>query len=324
MVPLASVFRRFPRLVRDLAATLGKQIVVHIAGEDTELDKQMIEQIVDPLTHMVRNSVAHGIGTPEDRRRAGKPPEGTLSLRAYQEGGNVVIEVSDDGRGLDRERIRRKAVAKRLIADDDPLTDQQIHDLIFTPGFSTAETVSDISGRGVGMDVVKRNVDALHGSMSIESEPGRGTTFRIRLPLTLAIVDGLAVGLGGQIYIVPLLSVLESFRPKAADVRRIARRGEVVIVRGRPVPLVRLHRIFHSNAKATDPTEALVVLLEHQGKRLGLMVDELLGQMQVVIKSIETHYQKVEGISAATILGDGQVAFILDPVGLERLARQNT
>jgi two-component system chemotaxis sensor kinase CheA len=171
---------------------------------------------------------------------------------------------------------------------------------------------------------VKRNVDALHGSMSIESEPGRGTTFRIRLPLTLAIVDGLAVGLGGQIYIVPLLSVLESFRPKAADVRRIARRGEVVIVRGRPVPLVRLHRIFHSNAKATDPTEALVVLLEHQGKRLGLMVDELLGQMQVVIKSIETHYQKVEGISAATILGDGQVAFILDPVGLERLARQNT
>jgi len=322
MVPLANVFRRFPRLVRDLAATLGKQIAVEISGEDTELDKQMIEQIVDPLTHMVRNSVDHGIGTPEERQRIGKPAEGKLALRAYQEGGNVVIEVSDDGRGLDRERIRRKAITQGLVGADDVLTDAELYDLVFAPGFSTADKVTDVSGRGVGMDVVKRNVEALHGSVSIESVPGQGSTFRIRLPLTMAIVDGLAMGLDGEIYLLPLLSVLESFRPKADEVRSVAGRGEVVMVRGRPVPLVRLHRIFRAQAKSTDPTAAIVVLIEHQGKRFGLLVDELLGQMQVVMKSIEANYEKVEGISAATILGDGQVAFILDTAGLQRLARQ--
>jgi two-component system chemotaxis sensor kinase CheA len=322
MVPLANVFRRFPRLVRDLATALGKQITVELVGEDTELDKQMIEQIVDPLTHMVRNSVDHGIGMPEERQRVGKPAEGKIVLRAYQEGGNVVIEVSDDGRGLDRERIRSKAVSRGLIGAEDVLTDGELYDLVFAPGFSTADKVTDVSGRGVGMDVVKRNVESLHGSVSIESVPGQGSTFRIRLPLTMAIVDGLAVGLNGEIYLLPLLSVLESFRPKAAEVRQVAGRGEVVMVRGRPVPLVRLHRIFHAQARTTDPSEAIVVLVEHQGKRLGLLVDELLGQMQVVMKSIETNYEKVEGISAATILGDGQVAFILDTAGLQRLARQ--
>jgi two-component system chemotaxis sensor kinase CheA len=324
MVPLANVFRRFPRLVRDLASTMGKQISVEIAGEDTELDKQMIEQIVDPLTHMVRNSVDHGIGTPEERRASGKPPEGKLSLRAYQEGGNVVIEVADDGRGLDRQRIRQKAVAQGRLGADDPLTDDQIHELIFAPGFSTADKVTDVSGRGVGMDVVKRNIEALRGSVSIHSVPGQGTTFLIRLPLTMAIVDGLALGLGDQIYIVPLLSVLQSFRPKTADVRRIVGRGEVVMVRNHPVPLVRLHRLFHTGAADVDPSQAIVVLVEHQGKRLGLLVDELVGEMQVVMKSIETNYQKVEGISAATILGDGQVAYILDTAGLSRLARSTT
>jgi two-component system chemotaxis sensor kinase CheA len=321
MVPLANVFRRFPRLVRDLAAALGKQITVELIGEDTELDKQMIEQIVDPLTHMVRNSVDHGIGTPEERQRSGKPAEGKIFLRAYQEGGNVVIEVSDDGRGLDRERIRRKAIAQGLIAADDVRTDEELYDLVFAPGFSTAEKVTDVSGRGVGMDVVKRNVEALHGSVSIESVPGGGSTCRMRLPLTMAIVDGLAMGLNGEIYLLPLLSVLESFRPKAEEVRSVVGRGEVVMVRGRPLPLVRLHRIFHVPPKSTDPAQAIIVLVEHQGRRFGLLVDELLGQMQVVMKSIEANYEKVEGISAATILGDGQVAFILDMAGLQRLAR---
>lgn len=323
MVPLANVFRRFPRVVRDLATSLGKQIQVEITGEDTELDKQMIEQITDPLTHMIRNAVDHGIGRPEERQRAGKSPQGRIGLRAYQEGGNVVIEVSDDGRGLDRERIRRKGVEKGLIGADEELSEQQIHDLLFAPGLSTADKVTDVSGRGVGMDVVKRNIEALNGSVSIESTAGRGSTFRIRLPLTMAIVDGLAVGLNGEIYILPLLSVLESFRPKAGDVKRIAGRGEVVLVRGRPLPLVRLARIFHESSEISAAEEGLVVLVEHQGKRLGLLVDELLGQMQVVMKSIESNYRKVEGVSAATILGDGQVAFILDVAGLGRLARQD-
>ena len=319
MVPLASVFRRFPRVVRDLAGAMGKQIAVKITGEDTELDRQMIEQIADPLTHLIRNAVDHGIGTPEDRQRCGKPPEGTVGLHAYHEGGNVVIEVSDDGRGLDREAIRRKAATQGLIGPDDDLSETQIHALIFAPGFSTAEQVTDVSGRGVGMDVVKRNIEALNGSVGIESAPGRGSTFRIRLPLTMAILDGLAASLSGDIYIFPLLSVIESFRPKAVEVKTIAGRGEVVMVRGRPVPLVRLHRLFHCPDATTDPTRGLVVLMEHQGKKLGILVDDLLGQMQVVMKSIETNYRKVEGLSAATILGDGQVAFVLDVPGLIRL-----
>ncbi|MEN6498549.1 MAG: chemotaxis protein CheA [Thermoguttaceae bacterium] len=320
MVPLASVFRRFPRVVHDLAGTLEKQIAVGIAGEDTELDKQMIEQIGDPLTHLVRNAVDHGIESPQERQAAGKSPEGKIGLRAYHEGGTVVIEVSDDGRGLDRERIHRKAIAQGLVKAEEPLTDEQIHTLIFAPGFSTAEQVTDVSGRGVGMDVVKRNIEALNGSVSIESQRGQGSTFRIRLPLTLAILDGLAVSLNNEIYILPLLAVVESFQPKPDDVKTINGKGEVILVRGKAVPLVRLHRIFHVPAQVTDPTKGLIVILENQGKRLGLLVDELLGQMQVVMKSLEANYQKVEGISGATILGDGHVAFILDVPGLSRLA----
>jgi two-component system chemotaxis sensor kinase CheA len=320
MVPLASVFRRFLRVVHDLAATMQKQVSVEITGEDTELDKQMIEQIGDPLTHLVRNAVDHGVETPQERLAAGKPAAGKIGLRAYHEGGNVVIEVSDDGRGLDRERVHRKAIAQGIVKADEPLTDEQIHALIFTPGFSTAEQVTDVSGRGVGMDVVKRNIEALNGSVSIDSQPGRGSAFRIRLPLTMAILDGLAVSLNEEIYILPLLAVVESFRPKPEDVRTISGRGEVILVRGRTVPLVRLHRILNVSTKVTDPTKGLVVLLENQGRKLGLLVDELLGQMQVVMKSLEANYQKVEGISGATILGDGQVAFILDVPGLSRLA----
>jgi len=321
MVPLASVFRRFPRVVHDLAVVLGKQIAVEISGEDTELDKQMIEQIVDPLTHLIRNAVDHGIATPEERGRQGKPPEGKIALRAYHEGGNVVIEVSDDGRGLDREAIRRKAISQGLIGPDEQLPDERIHALIFAPGFSTAEKVTDVSGRGVGMDVVKRNIEALNGSVSIESRQGEGTTFRLRLPLTMAILDGLAVSLSDDIYILPLLSVVESLRPKPEEVKTLVGRGEVILVRGRPVPLVRLHRVFHAPARFTDPTQGLVVITEHLGKEFALLVDDLVEHMQVVMKSLEANYQKVEGISAATILGDGHVAFILDVAGLSRLAR---
>ncbi len=321
MIPLASVFRRFPRLVHDLAADLGKQISVEISGEDTELDKQMTEQLGDPLTHLIRNAVDHGIELPADRLQAGKAAQGTIGLRAYHEGGNVVIEVSDNGRGLDRERIRQKAVALGLAAPDEQLNDEQVYSLIFAPGFSTAQRVTDVSGRGVGMDVVKRNLEALNGSVSIASTPGQGSTFRLRLPLTMAILDGLSVGLNGEIYILPLLSVVESFRPKSGDVKTVAGRGEVIVVRGKPVPMLRLHRAFHTAARAADPTQGLIVILEHQGKHLGLLVDELLGQMQVVMKSLEANYQKVEGLSGATILGDGQVAFILDVPGLARLAR---
>lgn len=320
MVPLASVFRRFPRVVHDLAATMQKQVAVEITGEDTELDKQMIEQIGDPLTHLVRNAVDHGVESPEERLAAGKPAAGKIGLRAYHEGGNVVIEVSDDGRGLDRDRVHRKAIAQGIVKADEPLTDEQIHALIFAPGFSTADQVTGVSGRGVGMDVVKRNIEALNGSVSIDSQPGRGIAFRIRLPLTMAILDGLAVSLNEEIYILPLLAVVESFRPKPEDVKTISGRGEVILARGKTVPLVRLHRILNVSAKVTDPTKGLVVLLENQGRKLGLLVDELLGQMQVVMKSLEANYQKVEGISGATILGDGQVAFILDAPGLSRLA----
>ena len=299
---------------------MGKQIAVEIAGEETELDKQMTEQIVDPLTHMIRNSVDHGIELPEDRVRAGKSPQGKITLCAYQEGGNVVIEVRDDGRGLDPQRIRQKAITMGLISAEDQLSDSELHELILAPGFSTADKVTDLSGRGVGMDVVKRNVESLNGSVRIESVLGQGTRVFIRLPLTMAIVDGLAAALDEEIYIFPLLSVLESFRPKAADIREIPGKGEVVLVHGRPVRLLRLYQIFNVPACVTDATLGLVVVVEHQGKQLGILVDELLGEMQVVMKNIETNYQKVEGIAAATILGDGQVAFILDVPGLGRLA----
>jgi two-component system chemotaxis sensor kinase CheA len=322
MIPLASVFRRFPRLVRDLAASMNKQIDVVISGEDTELDKQMIEQIADPLTHLIRNAVDHGIESAEQRKASGKPTAGKVGLHAYHEGGSVVIEVSDDGNGLDCRRIREKAVTLGLIDTNASLDEDQINALIFAPGFSTAEKVSDVSGRGVGMDVVKRNIEALNGSVGIESTPGAGSIFRIRLPLTMAILDGLAASLNDDIYIFPLLSVVESFRPNAADVKTVSGKGEVIVVRGKPVPLVRLHRIFNCPSAVTDPSRGLVVIAENQGKQFCVLVDDLLGQKQIVMKSIEANYQKIEGISAATILGDGEVAFVLDVPGLSRLAKR--
>jgi len=322
MVPVASVFRRFPRLVRDLASNLKKQVDVEIIGEETELDKQMVEQIGDPLTHLVRNAVDHGIEPPQDRIAAGKAPEGHLRLVAFHEGGNVIIDVVEDGRGLDAEKIRNKAISLGLADPSENLSEEQIQGLIFLPGFSTAATVSDVSGRGVGMDVVKRNIEALNGSVHVASERGKGTRFRIKLPLTMAILDGLSVRVGAEVFIVPLLSVVESFRPKPHEIQTIVARGEVVVVRGEHVPLLRMGNLFGVNNAETDPGRGLVMILETQNQKFGLLVDELLGQLQVVMKSLETNYRKVEGLSGATILGDGRVALIVDIPGLSRLARQ--
>ncbi len=320
MLPIGNSFSRFPRLVRDLAAKLNKKIAVQMIGEDTELDKGVIERIGDPLTHLVRNAADHGLESPDERRAAGKPEQGVIRLQAYHQGGNVIIEVADDGRGLNTERIRQKALSQGLINPDDNLSEEQIHALIFHPGFSTAAVVSDVSGRGVGMDVVKKNIEALNGSMMITSESGWGSCFRIKLPLTLAIIDGLSLSVGEEIYILPLTAIVESIRPRPEQVKRVMSQGEVVAVRGEFLPLLRLHSLFDIPARITDPARGLVVIVENEGKRLGLLVDELLGQAQVVIKNLETNYHKVEGVIGATIMGDGRVALILDVLGLTRLA----
>jgi two-component system, chemotaxis family, sensor kinase CheA len=323
MMPIGSVFNRFPRLVRDLASSFGKSISLRMNGEDTELDKGVVERIGDPLTHLVRNAVDHGIESPEARRAAGKPPEGTISLRAFHLGGSVVVEVSDDGRGLDTARIREKAVALGLLAADGAVSDEQVCGFIFEPGFSTAERVTDVSGRGVGMDVVKRNIEELNGSVSVHTEPGRGTRFRIRLPLTLAILDGLLMSVGEEVYILPLTTIVESLRPQREVLRTVLGRGEVVALRGEFVPLLRLHVLFATATRITDPSEGLVVIVENEGHRLGLLVDEILGQSQVVIKNLEQNFRRIEGVMGATIMGDGRVALILDVPGLARLQTSN-
>jgi two-component system chemotaxis sensor kinase CheA len=319
MLPIRTVLGRFPRVVRDLALSRGKQVVVETSGEETELDKSVIELMSDPLTHLVRNAVDHGIELPEVRRQAGKPEVGRLTLSAYQQGGNIYIEVADDGGGLDRDRILARAIQAELVAPDQPLADEQVFALIFLPGFSTAETITEVSGRGVGMDVVKRNLEALGGSITIRSEHGRGTTFRIKLPLTLAILDGQSVRVGPHTYIVPLLSIIESVRPRSENLSRVFGAGEVITIRGEVLPMLRLHRMFGVMATVEDPTQGLVVIVEHEGRKIALLVDELLGQQQVVIKSLETNFRKMEGIAGATILGDGQVALIVDVPGLVAL-----
>jgi two-component system, chemotaxis family, sensor kinase CheA len=321
MLPIRTVFSRFPRVVRDLSQVSGKDVVLDRVGEDTELDKTVIERISDPLTHLVRNAVDHGIEPPDARARAGKPRVGRLTLRAYQQGGNIYIEVSDDGRGLDRDRIVAKAIELGLVAAEDTLTDHDVWALIFRPGFSTAERVTQVSGRGVGMDVVARNVEALGGSITIQTEPGRGTTFRVKLPLTLAILDGQSLRVGDDIYILPLVSIVESVRPRRADLNTVLGGAEAVTIRRDVLPMIRLYRLFGVTPTTEDPTAALVVIVEYDGRKVALLVDELLGQQQVVIKSLETNFQRTEGIAGATILGDGRVALILDVPGLVALAR---
>ena len=321
MLPIRTVFSRCQRLVRDLAHAQGKQVVLETSGEDTEVDKGVIEQIADPLTHLLRNAIDHGIETPEARRLAGKPEVGSLRLRAYQEGGNIHLEVADDGRGLDRERIARKAVQVGLLAADARATDDEIFGLIFRPGFSTAETVSQVSGRGVGLDVVRRNIETLGGSVTVHTEPARGTTFHIRLPLTLAILDGQSLRVGSQTYVLPLTAIVESVRPRPEQVPGAHTDGEVVVIRGRALPMIRLHHLFDIVPAVEDPAQGIVVLVEHEGRDVALLVDELLGQQPVVIKGLEANFQKVAGVAGATILSDGGVALILDVPGLVALSR---
>ncbi|MCH6483530.1 chemotaxis protein CheA [Pseudoxanthomonas sp. LH2527] len=318
MLPVDAVFRRFPRLVRDLSARLGKQVRLRTVGEGTELDKGLIERIADPLVHLVRNSIDHGLEMPDVRAQSGKDETGTITLAASHQGGHIVIEVSDDGRGLNRDRILAKAAERGLPLPENP-TDAQVWDLIFQPGFSTADAVTDLSGRGVGMDVVRRNIQALGGEVQLESTAGHGTRVVIRLPLTLAILDGMAVSVGEETLILPLTYVLEALQPQAEDVRTVGGEGRVLRVRGEYLPIVALNQYYrYGQSEADDP---LVVVVEADGQKLALEVDELIGQQQVVVKNIENNYRRIEGISGATILGDGRVALIVDVGGLVRARR---
>jgi two-component system chemotaxis sensor kinase CheA len=320
MMPMDYVFSRFPRLVRDLAAKLGKEVELVTFGQATELDKSLIERIIDPLTHLVRNSLDHGIETVEARRAAGKDGAGQLVLSAAHHGGNIVIEVSDDGAGLRRDKILAKAM-KQGMQVSESMSDEEVWNLIFMPGFSTAEQVTDVSGRGVGMDVVKRNIQSMGGHVEITSHAGKGTTTRIVLPLTLAILDGMSVKVGNEIFILPLNFVMESLQPVAEDIYTVANGERVVRVRGEYLPLVALHEVFSVEGARTEPTQGIVTIMQTEGRRFAMLIDELVGQQQVVVKNLETNYRKVRGISAATILGDGSVALIVDVAALNRESR---
>ncbi|CAL8475470.1 chemotaxis protein CheA [Caballeronia sp. S22] len=320
MMPMDYVFSRFPRLVRDIAGKLGKEVELVTFGQATELDKSLIERIIDPLTHLVRNSLDHGIETVEARRAAGKSTTGQLVLSAAHHGGNIVIEVSDDGAGLRRDKILAKA-QKQGMQVSESMSDEEVWQLIFMPGFSTAEQVTDISGRGVGMDVVKRNIQSMGGHVEIMSRQGAGTTTKIVLPLTLAILDGMSVKVGNEIFILPLNFVMESLQPVAEDIYTVANGERVVRVRGEYLPLVALHRVFDVEGARTEPTQGIVTIMQTEGRRFAMLIDELVGQQQVVVKNLETNYRKVHGISAATILGDGRVALIVDVAALNRESR---
>jgi two-component system chemotaxis sensor kinase CheA len=315
MMPISFVFSRFPRLVRDLAGKLNKQVELKTVGENTELDKGLIEKISDPMTHLVRNSLDHGIESPEKRIAAGKDPRGTITLKASHQGGNVVIEVADDGGGLSRKRILAKAKERGLPVRDE-MSDQEVWALIMEPGFSTAEVVTDVSGRGVGMDVVRRNIHELGGRLELDSVEGFGSRTIIRLPLTLAILDGLSVSVGIETYIIPLNAIIESLQVSSADLKTVSGEGQLLRVRGEYLPLVKVHEVFNTTAKAVGLESGIAVIVEAEGKKTALFVDELLGQHQVVIKSLESNFRKMAGISGATIMGDGRVALILDVAAL--------
>ena len=322
MLPISFSFNRFPRLVRDLSSKLGKEVELKIIGEQTELDKTVLEKIGDPLVHLVRNSLDHGIEQPEMRLAAGKPGYGTLTLAARHEGGNIVIEIVDDGAGINTEILLAKARERGIVGADETMSEEAIRDLIFHPGFSTAKEVSDVSGRGVGMDVVRRNIKELGGLIELESTVGVGTTIRIRLPLTLAILDGQLVRVGNQTYIVPLVSIIESLQATPDRVKSVAGSAELYRLRGEYIPIIRLYDLFGIEPQSTALEQGLLVVVEGEGRRASIFVDELLGQQQVVIKSLETNYRKVDGISGATILGDGTVAMIIDAGGVIGLARK--
>ena len=322
MMPISFVFSRFPRVVRDLSGKLGKQVELKTIGDTTELDKSLIERIADPLTHLIRNSLDHGIEMPDKRIAAGKSPVGTITLKAYHQGGNIVIEVGDDGAGLPRNKILAKARERGLPASDQ-MTDQEVFSLIFEAGFSTADQVTDVSGRGVGMDVVRRNIQAMGGRVEIESMLGVGTRMTVRLPLTLAILDGMSVAVGDQTYILPLSYVIESLQPEMGDIKTLSNHARVIQVRGEYLPVVVLHEVFNIKPSWSDFTRGIMVVLDADGAKAALFVDALVGQHQVVIKSLEANYRRVAGVSGATIMGDGHVAMILDVSAIAGMAKSN-
>jgi len=321
MLPLRTVFGRFPRLVRDLARQCGKPIALVVTGDETEIDKAVSEKIADPLVHLVRNAVDHGIEAPEIRRRQHKPESGTITLNAYQQGGRIYIEVTDDGRGLDREQILARAQAAGLVAADAALSDEDIHQLVFHPGLSTAAAITAVSGRGVGMDVVKRNIAALGGHIAITTRPDHGTCFRLSLPLTLAMLEGQLLQVGEETYVLPLVHIVESLRPRRNDIRPFLPDGDVVCVRGQVLPILRLHELFDIAPAITDPTAGVLVIADVECTQVALLVDGLLEQQQVVIKSLDSNFHRVQGIAGATILGNRRVALILDVAGLIALNR---
>lgn len=324
MLPISYVFNRVPRIVHDLSKKLNKEVNVVMTGESTELDKTVLEKIGDPLVHLIRNALDHGIESPETRKQNGKPEIGTIHLNAFHKGGNIIVEIQDDGAGLDKEKIINKAKQRGLIDNAEVISDEQIYDLIFHAGLSTAEIVSDVSGRGVGMDVVKKNIKALGGNIDVQSIEGQGTSFTIRLPLTLAILDGQLVRVGTETYIVPLVSIIESLQIKPQFVNVVAGQAEVYKLRDEYIPFLRLHELFGVETDNTELDGGLMVIVEGDGKRAGLVVDDLLAQQQVVIKSLETNFRRIDGLSGATILGDGTVALIVDVTGLINLSHHST
>jgi two-component system chemotaxis sensor kinase CheA len=320
MVPIKSTFQKMVRLVRDLARSSGKKVLLTMDGEDTEIDRNVVDELYEPMVHMIRNSVDHGLESPQERVAAGKNAEGQIRLRAYHRGGNIVVEISDDGRGLNRSQILEKAVSKGLIGDDGKLGDDEINNLIFHPGFSTAKQVSDISGRGVGMDVVKKTIEKLRGRVDIHTTPGRGSTFVISLPLTLAIIEGMLVRVGKERYVIPALSIIESFRPSREQYSTVEEKGEMILSRGRLIPLVRLNKIFEFSSDTQAPWDSLVVVVEYDGKYMCLLLDELLGKEDVVIKSMGEMMKEVPGIAGGAIMSDGRVGLILDMAGIWQMA----
>lgn len=315
MVPIRQTFQKMIRLVRDLSKKTGKEVNLVMEGEETEIDRNMVDSIYDPLVHMMRNSVDHGVQLPQEREKLGKPVAGTVNLRAYQKGGNMVIEIEDDGQGLNTEKIRRKAIERKLIQEADNLTAHELNNLVFLPGFSTADKITDVSGRGVGMDVVKKAVEKLRGKVEVLSEPGKGSLFVIRLPLTLAIIDGIIVRVGNERYILPTIAIKESLKPEAKNYTTIHGKGEALVVRQNVIPIVRLYKLFSVEPEYTNPTDAIVVIIETEGKQRAIMVDELLGKQEVVIKNLGG-LNDIPGVAGGTILGDGRVGLILDLAGL--------
>lgn len=321
MVPIAAVFHKMARLARDLSQKADKAINFVTSGEETELDRNIVDKIADPLVHMIRNSADHGVESPEERTKAGKDPTGRIELRAFHQAGNIVIEIEDDGKGLDKERILKKAIDNGVVEHGQDLSDEEIFKLIFHAGLSTAQKITSVSGRGVGMDVVKKNIEALRGKIDISSTPGKGSTFTIRLPLTLAIIDGQVVKIGNDRYIVPINSIIRTLRPEAKQISSVQNRGEMVMERGELLPLVRLYKLFGATPITEDPTESLLVIIEEDNKKCCLLVDELLGQQQVVIKSLGDSLAGAKGVSGGAIMGDGKISLILDAPGLMELAQ---